>query len=325
MKLTPLFFLISTFSLHTYAAEIGVPDLDDIEYPEEEAPSAGEVELGKMLFFDPRLSVNQVQSCATCHNPDLGFSDGMAKGLGSMGGTVGRNSPQINNLAWNVTFFWDGRAASLEEQALGPIQAPGEMNLPLEELVGRLKKVGYYRTQFDKVYGDSGISNDNIGKALASFERTLNSINSPFDRYMKGDKVAMSDAQVRGMALFKGKGNCTKCHDGANFTDNSFHNIGVNDTDPGRFKINHDKTMTGAFKTPGLRNILLSAPYMHNGSEGTLEEVVRFYNRGGDKKDNLDKLIVPLKLTTLEITDLVAFLGALTDPIIVERPTIPSQ
>lgn len=299
------------------------PDVDDIEYPDDEAPSKAEVELGKILFFDPRLSSNQKQSCASCHNPDLGFSDGIKTSIGTMGTAVSRNAPHLYNLAWASTLFWDGRASSLEEQALGPIQAAGEMNLPLDVLIPRLNKVPFYKQQFEDIYGETAITAENIGKAIAAFERTIISDNSAFDQYIAGNRLAISPAALRGMKLFEGKANCTGCHDGANFTDDSFHNIGVDSEDIGRAGIVKSAELQKAFKTPGLRNIVYSAPYMHDGSEGSLEDVIRFYNRGGDNKNAVDKLIKPLNLNEIEIADLVAFLGALTDPVIVNRPIIP--
>ncbi len=317
-------FCLLLFSLGVHAAgNLGTPDLDDIEYPDDEPPEQAEVELGKVLFFDTRLSLNQQQSCATCHNPDLGFGDGMAVGNGTMGGTLGRNTPHIYNLAFNSIFFWDGRASSLEEQALGPIEAAGEMNLPLAELLPRLKAVAYYQKNFKAVYGKSGITKQNLAKAIAAFERSIVSANAPFDQYMAGNKAAMSPSAIRGMKLFEDKAGCAQCHDGANFTDESFHNIGVSGKDAGRDEISSSKGMKGAFKTPGLRNTILTAPYMHDGSLASLEEVVRFYNKGGDNHKERSKLITNLDLTDIEIQDLVAFLGALTDPITIERPTIP--
>ena len=326
LPITVLILLTTFFHVPNFdAAPIGVPDRDDIEYPNDEEHSQQEIELGKVLFFDTRLSTNKQQSCASCHNPDLGFGDGMKGGLGTMGGKLGRNTPHIYNLAWSSTFFWDGRASSLEEQALGPIEAPGEMNMSLSDLIPRLQKIPYYQEAFTNVYGTSGVTAENIGKAIAAFERTVIVDDTPFDRYMNGDKSAMSPAAVRGMHLYEGKANCTKCHDGPNFTDDSFHNIGVGGNDPGRQDIEQGANNNGAFKTPGLRNTLLTAPYMHDGSLGTLEDVVRFYNEGGTDKKNLDKLIVPLNLTEDEIFDLVAFLGALTQPINIERPIIPTD
>lgn len=304
-------------------SNLGTPDVDDIEYPDDDAPSAQEVELGKVLFFDTRLSINEKQSCATCHNPDLGFGDGVAAGSGTMGNTLGRNTPHIYNLAWSSIFMWDGRKASLEEQALGPIEAAGEMNMPLNILLPRLNEVPFYQQEFKAIYGSSIITKETLGKAIAAFERSIISDNSPFDQYLAGNKNAMSPEAIRGLALFASKANCTRCHDGANFTDDSFHNIGVIGNDEGREAIVSSPGMKGAFKTPGLRNTLLTAPYMHNGSLASLEEVIRFYNKGGEQVEGRSKLIEPLKLSELEIQELVAFLGALTDPIVIERPSIP--
>ena len=281
------------------------------------------IHLGKVLFFDTRLSLKDNQSCATCHNPDLGFGEGVAAAFGTMGGTVGRNTPHIYNLAWNVLFFWDGRADSLEAQALGPIEAKGEMNMPLEQLKEKLKKVPYYQRTFDALFPDSGITNDNIGSAIAAFERTIIVDDTPFDRYMKGNFAAMSPAAIRGMKLFEGKARCALCHMGPNFTDNGFHNIGIGDSDIGRAAIQKGATNFGSFKTPGLRNTLLTAPYMHNGSMGSLEEVMHHYNKGGNKVKGLDPLMKPLNLTDQEIYDVIAFMGALTQPLVIERPQIP--
>jgi len=303
-------------ALAAFGEDIGTPNPATIEYPDGKPPSKTEVELGRILFFDNRLSVNQEQSCATCHNPNLGFGDGMAKGIGTMGGGLGRNTPHIYNLAWNSIFMWDGRKPTLEEQALGPIESAGEMNMPLDSLLPRLKKVAFYQKTFEQLYGKSGITGENLGKAVAAFERTIVSNNSDFDKYMKGDKNALTANSIRGMELFKGKASCVQCHSGPNFTDESFHNIGLGDGDIGRSKIVPGVTTKGAFKTPGLRNALLTAPYMHNGSEATLEAVVRYYNKGGNTAEGRDKIIKPLNLKESEIQDLVAFLGSLTDPVL---------
>ena len=304
---------------------LGVPDPATIEYPEGGRPSPEEIELGKTLFFDSRLSINHRESCASCHNPSLGFSDGMAKGLGAMGAGLGRNAPHLYNLAWSTVFFWDGRASTLEDQALEPIQSPGEMNLPLDSLIARLRRVTAYRERFAKVYGKPGICKENVGRAIAAFERTLISDNSAFDKYMRGNAGAMGPDAVRGLELFQGKARCIQCHSGPNFTDESFHNIGLGDGDIGRAKILSGATAKGAFKTPGLRNVALSAPYMHDGSEPTLESVVRFYSKGGAVAYGRDNLIKPLHLSEGEIRDLVAFLGALTDPIRIDPPEIPKN
>ncbi len=324
-KILPL-ALIASLSIgfnSTFAADLATPDVDDIEYPDDEEPSELEITLGKTLFFDTRLSINKKQSCASCHNPDLGFSDGMASGVGAMGGDLGRNTPHIYNLAWGSAMFWDGRMETLEQQALGPIEAAGEMNMPLNLLLPRLKAVKYYRETFDAVYGADGLTKLTLGRAIAAFERTIISTDSPFDRYLAGNKTAMSDSQIRGLKLFKGKGNCIDCHDGANFTDDSYHNIGVGDADPGRAGFSGEESMTGAFKTPGLRNIVFSAPYLHDGSAASLEEVIDLYNMGGKSKKHLDKLIKPLGLTKQDKFDLISFLGALSSPVLIQRPDIP--
>jgi cytochrome c peroxidase len=301
---------------------LGTPDVDDIEYPDDEEPSERELNLGKTLFFDTRLSRHQNQSCATCHNPELGFSDGLAKGIGSGGAILGRNAPHLYNLAWSVTFFWDGRAGSLEEQALGPLVSELEMQMTPKDVVKRLEEVKFYRDEFAHIYGE--ISFENVGKAIAAFERTIVSDNSAFDQYLAGNKSAMSPSAIRGLSVFVGKGRCTKCHDGANFTDDSFHNIGIDNQDDGRFEFDKSVQFKGAFKTPGLRNIIMSAPYMHDGSLGTLEEVVEHYNQGAVGVKNVSPLIAPLNLSIQEKADLVAFMAALTDPVVVQRPSIPN-
>lgn len=319
-----IFFLNSNqaMSKNLDLRNLGTPDVDDIEYPDDEPHSEKEVNLGKLLFFDTRLSKHKNQSCATCHNPELGFSDGLAKGFGSDGTILGRNAPHLYNLAWGVSFFWDGRSNTLEDQALGPIQSEVEMQMAPENVVARLSKVDFYKKNFTALYED-GLTFINVGKAIAAYERTLFSTNSAFDKYLAGDKTALSPSAERGLELFVGKANCVACHDGPNLTDESFHNIGVNSSDQGRFAISNDTTQMGAFKTPGLRNILFSAPYMHNGSIGTLEEVVEHYNKGAPGKENVSELIKPLNLNTQEKAELVAFMAALSDPIIVERPNLP--
>ncbi|MGK0290216.1 MAG: cytochrome c peroxidase [bacterium] len=323
IKLVTLLFVIIA-PLSSFAFEkIGVPDKSTIEYPDEDAPSKELVQLGKMLFFDTRLSVNNKQSCATCHNPDLGLGEGKAAGIGTMGGKLGRNTPHIYNLAWNVVFFWDGRSKSLEDQALGPIQAAGEMNMSLKRLIPKLKRVPYYKRRFKALFPKKGLTSKNLAKAIAAFERSIIIDNTPFDRYMKGDIAAMSPAAIRGMKLFEGKARCVLCHGGANFTDNGFHNIGIGGRDLGRSKIQKGAANRGAFKTPGLRNVLFTAPYMHNGSMGSLEEVIRHYNKGGKKVRGLDSLMKPLSLTEKQIFDLIAFLGSINEAKTIKRPQLP--
>ena len=315
------FLILISGYLGIASTPIGVPDPAEIEYPDDEEPSKYIIFLGKVLFFDKRLSFEEKQSCATCHNPDLGFGDGLKKGRGPKGNILRRNTPPLYNLAWNNIFFWDGRAASLEEQAMFPIESHEEMGMPMNLLVEKLKGVAYYQKMFPLVFEGEGITDSTVVRAIAAFERSIVVDDTPFDRYMRGDKSAMSSAQIKGMDLFQNKARCTECHDGPNFTNEAFHNIGVGGADPGRNKI--DKSVGfGAFKTPGLRNVLLTAPYMHDGSLGTLEEVIDFYNKGGTHKANLDKLIQPLNLTPGEKADLIAFLGALTSPVQIKRPSV---
>lgn len=299
---------------------LGTPDPAAIEYPDGLPPTPRVVELGRQLFFETRLSSDQQHSCASCHLPELGLGDGLRLGTGARGNRLARNTPPLYNLAWNVSFFWDGRANTLEEQALQPIQDPDEMNLSLEHMIRNLTQITAYRAQFEQAFGSGEISTERVAQALAAFQRTLNTTNSAFDRYLAGDRSAMSPEAVRGLKLFEGKANCMACHDGPNFTDNSFHNIGLGDKDAGRAKVVKDTKLTGAFKTPGLRNVALTAPYMHDGSLATLEDVMRHYNKGGKKSPHLDQQMKPLNLSEQEIQDLVAFMGALTDPVPVTRP-----
>lgn len=307
-------------STATAVEPLGTPDPALIEYPSGLPPSEAEVALGRALFFDPILSSNRQQSCASCHIPERGFGDGQAKSLGASGTTLPRNTPHLYNLAWNVVFGWDGAAESLEEQALRPIMNPDEMDMSLANVLARLQATVRYRAKFRDAYGDEAISADRIASALAAFQRTLITRNSPLDRYLAGEHHALSDAARRGLKLFEGKANCIKCHDGPHLTDQSFHNIGVDSGDPGRAQIDTASGLIGAFKTPGLRNVALTAPYMHDGSLESLEDVIRFYNRGGDRQAHLSKLIEPLQLRDDEIQDLAAFLHALTDPIPVQGP-----
>jgi cytochrome c peroxidase len=236
--------------------------------------------------------------------------------LGVGGKQGGRNAPPAMNAAYNHLQFWDGRAGSLEEQALGPIQNPIEMAETLDGVVKKLKKVKAYRARFQEVFGQE-VSPDGIAKAIAAFERTLISTNSPFDRFIVGDKSALSESAQRGFELFQGKARCVLCHNGPNFTDNKFHNIGVPQTGPlkedaGRSAVTKRESDRGAFKTPSLRSVALTAPYMHTGGLKTLEEVMEFYNRGGEAVKGKDPFMTALNLTEQEKKDLVEFLKSLT-------------
>jgi len=222
----------------------------------------------------------------------------------------------VLNRAYSLAQFWDGRASTLEEQSKGPIANPIEMGNTHETCANTLRGVAGYRSLFAKAFGSDDITIDHVAQAIATFERTLLSGNSPYDRYKEGDKKAMTPAQLRGMKLFFNKTKCDKCHEGLNFTTNAFHNLGVGidkpNPDVGRFEVTKDPKDWGAFKTPTLREIAYTAPYMHDGSQKTLEDVVEFYDKGGAFNKNLDHDIKPLKLTRDEKADLVAFLRALS-------------
>ena len=296
-----------------------------IPIPEDNFPTEARVELGKNLFFDPRLSGSNWISCGTCHNPAMGWSDGLPTAIGNGQKTLGRATPTIINSAFNVLQMWDGRFRSLEQQALGPIGAPGEMHQDVKELLKELSKISGYKQLFENAYPGEGITEKTIAKAIASFERTIISTDSPFDEWVKGDKSALSGEAIRGFELFEGKAKCVKCHSGYNFTDNGFHNIGLkNAKDMGRFAIRKVKINKGAFKTPTLRDIAKTAPYMHNGEYETLDQVVEHYNRGGVSKKSLDPNITPLNLSHQEKSDLVAFLNSLSGkPMKITIPELP--
>lgn len=292
-----------------YLRPVAVPvPADNVITPER-------VLLGKTLFFDPRLSVSSFISCATCHNPGFGWSDGLPKGIGHGMKELGRHTPTILNSAFGDLMFWDGRADSLEAQALGPIQSAAEMNMPLEQVVERLCSISGYKPMFERAYPNEGISEKTIAKAIASFERTVVTGDAPFDRWVKGDDSAISESAKRGFSLFNGKARCAQCHSGWNFSDSGFHDIGVADDDPGRGKLLKLEAMQHAFKTPTLRNATLRAPYMHNGSEATLEAVVEFYDKGGNAhRPSLASEMARLDLSATDKADLIEFLRTLTSP-----------
>jgi len=303
------------------------------------------IELGRQLYFDPRLSVDSTVSCASCHNPAEGYSAHTKTGVGVRGQLGGRNSPVSFNRILSGPQFWDGRADSLESQAVGPIANPIEMGFTHEGVVKRLGEMPVYKRQFEAVFGELSI--DRVGQAIAAFERALVTAPSPYDfgeqlRAFDGldpDDIAedaelaakfaaakeavaahpMSESARRGRDIFfSEKGNCTACHVGANLADEKYHNIGVGmdrpEPDLGRFAVTKDPKDTGAFKTPTVRNVALNAPYMHDGSLATLEEVVEWYDRGGHPSPHLSEKIRPLKLSAQDKADLVEFMKACTGP-----------
>ncbi|MBI3666505.1 MAG: c-type cytochrome [Acidobacteria bacterium] len=271
--------------------------------PEDNPITPEKVTLGRKLFFDRRLSRNKRVSCATCHDPRRAFTDGRPVAAGIFGKRGTRSAPTLVNRGYGAAFFWDGRIRTLEEQVLKPIQDPKEMDMTLAEASKRVR-----------------ISTGELAAALASYVRTILSGNAPADRYLNGDREALSEEARQGLNLFRGKANCSACHVGPNFTDERFHNTGVawpegRLLDPGRFTVTGNEADRGAFKTPTLREIARTAPYMHDGSLISLEDVVEYYDRGANRNPYLDLELRPLRLTREEKQALIAFLQSLSGKI----------
>jgi len=312
------------------------------------------VELGRKLFFDRRLSGDGTMTCATCHNPETGYSDGLDISLSYPTTKNWRNASPIINMAYNSVFFWDGRASGLEEQALFPIMSAFEMNQNLDFLEEELKQVPEYIKDFHDVFGGE-ITRERVGMALAAFQRTIVSKDAPLDKYLSGDQNALSPVQKEGYEIFTGKGKCTSCHNGPNLTDNRFYNIGVpenpsviNDPrvaatrrftakvsgynayrtlteDPGRYLVTKEREDWKAFRTPSLRELSLTGPYMHNGVFSSVEDIIEFFNKGGGDDPHKTPLLKPLNLSddeklALEVFLLEALKGDLT---IVKTPEVP--
>lgn len=281
--------------------------------PESNPLTTAKVALGERLFFDPALSADRSVACVSCHRPARAFSDTLPLSRGVHGRQTARNVPSIVNRAYGTGFFRDGRAPTLEETVLQPIQNPVEMDLSLGELLTRLRGSETYARLFAAAFED-GITELNLAAALASYVRTIRSGNAPIDRFLSGEREALSPAAETGFRLFVSRGNCSVCHVGPTFSDEQFHNTGVfvGSADLGRFEVTGRDADRGAFKTPTLRNVSLTAPYMHDGSIATLEDVIEFYDGGGRANPSLDREIRPLGLTEVEKVELLAFLRALT-------------
>jgi cytochrome c peroxidase len=294
-----------------------------IQFPPDNPWSAEKAELGRLLYFDKRLSSDGTVSCATCHDPKFGFTDGAPVSTGIKGQKGGRSAPTVINRAYSVEQFWDGRAPTLEEQAKGPIANSIEMTTatdPAEAhqlVTARLRKIPGYVLRFKAVFGVEDFNIDHVAKAIATFERAVLSGNSAYDRFKAGDKSALSESAQRGLTLFRSNNaRCDSCHEGINFTNGMFSNIGIGmdkpNPDLGRYNVTRNERDKGAFKTPTLRDIAATAPYMHDGSLKTLEEVVEHYNKGGIKNPWLHQDIRPLNLSEQDKKDLVAFLRSLS-------------
>jgi len=351
-----LFFLLAGMSAASLWAAESPLGLPPVPVPSDNPQTPEKIALGKRLFEDKRFSADGTVSCATCHDPQKAFTDGLptSEGIRKLKGT--RNAPTVVNAAYYESQFWDGRRASLEEQAKDPLVNPIEHGLPSHApLLETIRGDGSYPSQFRGVFGvtPQQITMDHVAKAIASFERTLVFGDSPFDRYLfGGDKTALSESAIRGLEIYRTKGRCQDCHTigqtNATFTDNKFHNIGVGfkrlgsratqianafrkakqegkDIDKailgdqeiselGRFVVTLRPSDIGGFKTPTLRDIAVTAPYMHDGSLQTLEEVIEIYNKGGESNPFLDSGIRPLNLTDQEKADLLALMKSMTSP-----------
>ena len=299
--------LLAAVAVSLAADRPGIPlGLDAyLPVPEDNPLTKEKAALGRELFFETRLSRDGSLSCATCHDPKRAFTDGRPVAIGVFGRKGTRRAPTLINRAYGKAFFWDGRNATLEEQVVQPILNPAEMDLPLDEAVARLQP--HY----------PGLTTRTLSHALASYVRTILSGDSPFDRYVAGDREALSEDARLGLRIFRGKGNCTSCHLGPNLTDERFHNTGVGYSDErfadlGRALVSKLPEDEGAFKTPTLREIARTAPYMHDGTLATLDDVVEEYDRGGKRNPRLDPEIRPLHLTPEEKRALVVFLRALS-------------
>jgi cytochrome c peroxidase len=355
--LWPLYSAATASDVFKPVTPLGLPsDTWEFYVPRNNPLTPAKVTLGRRLFFEARLSVDGKVSCSTCHDPDRAFTDGkkVAEGVRGLRGT--RNSPTLLNVIFNTGQFWDGRVDSLEDQATLPLINPVEMGNPsVDDVVKRLSSNPDYNAEFEKAFGGP-VTAASLSRALASFERTLVSGDSPLDRYMAGDLSALSDEARRGLAIFRGKGRCARCHSFSEqapfFTDFAYHNTGVAANNPafaglarkafavsekpeaeavidglgrepggqelGRVLVTHHPFDIGSYKTPSLRNIALTAPYFHDGSAATLADVVRFYNGGGQANINRDGELDPLSLTIEEQRQLVTFLETLTgEPVVV--------
>lgn len=324
LVITSLFFVASSHA-EDYVFEAGHESLkkwllpDVVPAPKDNPTTSEKIKLGKMLFFDPRLSGDGNMSCASCHTPLLGWGDGMKTSKGISGAMLNRHAPSLVNAAFNAFHNWDGVRPSLEAQAKGVMLNENEMATDINAMVEFLRANDTYASYFNNVFPGEGISLDTTVKAIGAFQRTIIVDDTPFDQWVRGDNEAMTSQQVRGFKLFvnSDKGNCAVCHSAPTFSDDGFHNLGLasfgnNNPDVGRFSKVPLGIMKGAFKTPTLRNVEYTAPYFHDGSAATLVEVMEHYIRGGEVKTNLSPNMKPLSITEDEAQDIVAFLMALS-------------
>lgn len=309
-------------------ATLGLPP---VPVPADNPMTPEKIELGKLLYFETRMSKDGKVSCATCHEPQAGWAEHRPTSKGIHEQVGDRNAPTVINAAYMTSMFWDGRMTTLEEQALGPIENPIEMGMTMEVVTANLEKIPEYKERFQKVFG-TGVTKEGVAKAIAAFERTVVSGNSPYDKAEAGDKSAMSEAAQRGKAIFMDKGQCSTCHTPPTFSNGRFYNAGVGSDkaapDVGRKKVTNSDADMGKFRVPHLRNIADTAPYFHDGSAATLEESVNLMAAGGKDNPNLSgmlKAVRDAKLTDAEKKDVVEFLKALSGEFPkTEPPKLPS-
>ena len=303
-------------SVQPKSADFPVPlGLPPIPWPEDNPYSPARAELGKLLFFDGRLSANGVLSCAFCHEPAHAFAASTPLSRGVNGKPGARHAPTLVNRAWGKSQFWDGRAPTLEAQVITPVTNPDEMGMTADQVVQRLRGIEGYAPLFAAAFGDGAITLERIAKAIATFDRTILSGNSAYDRYLAGDKSALTKQQKDGLDFFNKKGECAECHSGPNFTTEKFANLGIGmdqvNPDPGREIITKKRGDLGKFKVPTLRDLAHRAPYMHDGSIKTLGEVLDLYAKGGLPNPHLDTRLTPFYMDEQTKQDLLAFLAAL--------------
>ncbi len=324
---------LTAINVHSLGPE-QVGNLPPVIAPVDNPQTSAKILLGKKLYFDTRLSADNTVSCATCHDPAMGWSDAGPTSKGIKDQLGGRRAPPVSNAAYAPLQFWDGRAPTLEEQAKGPIVNPIEMGNTHQVMINTLSGIQGYEAEFKAVFGTSPIRLDQAVQAIAAFERTVVTTDSPFDRYVRGDQTAMTTLEKKGLEIFNGKGHCTACHWGGYFSDGRFHNLGVAPApgakpDEGRYAVTKNPADMGSFKTPTVRDAAKRPPYLHNGTEKTLLSVIELYDRGGGTETaNLDRLMVPLGLSEKEMTALEAFIKRAMvslNPSVADEKPIPAS
>ena len=307
--------------------ELGVLPASPVEMQKDSLKDI--IELGQALFFDTRLSGSGKISCATCHQPELNWTDGKPKSIGHEGAMNKRNAPTIQNTWFYKKLFWDGRAKDLQDQAFAPINSESEMHNEMHEVMRTLSKSKAYKSLFKKAFGDDDIDPFRMTEAIATFEKTIVSRKSRFDEFLEGNRKALTNSELRGLHLFRTKARCINCHNGPMFSDNQFHNNGFHlngnpANDKGYYTVTHKDEDIGKFKTPSLRDVMKTAPWMHNGMMKTITEVVSHYNKGANGNEGSDRLVKMLNLNKKEINDLIAFLKAISSPPLeFTKPVLP--